>query len=355
MPNVTMAGFGTSLGSNGTFSVLPDVTLSPQSHPTISPWLLNGAEAEIDASNQTNVNATKECTQIEIPNEVYLMLGGVSLVENLLVVIVVIKNRNLHSPMYYFICSLAVSDILLSLSKAWEALTILLVKHNKDLFTEAVLLKLDYVYDSLICISFLASIFNLAAITTDRYVTIFHALRYHNIMTGKRVAFAIAGIWVFCTSTGIIMITFNKSHGIVGFFVISFLLTLVLIVSLYIYMFLLAQMHAKQIRILPGHTVHQRVNFKGALTLTVLLGVFIACWAPLSLHFTLYLFCPSDPYCTCFISLFQIDLIFIMCHSVIDPLIYAFRDPKLSSTFKKMPCCLKRQWYVHASGRFLNA
>ncbi|XP_072101872.1 melanocortin receptor 5-like, partial [Mobula birostris] len=303
---------------------------------------------------QTNLNATKECSQIEIPTEVYLILGLVSLLENLLVVIAVLKNRNLHSPMYFLICSLAVSDILLCLSKAWEALTISLVNNHKDLFTRAFLLNLDNVFDSLICISFLASIFNLAAITTDRYITIFHALRYHNIMTGKRVAFVIGGIWVFCTSTGALMINFHDSQGIVSFYIIFFLLSVVLIVSLYIYMFLLAQMHAKKIRTLPGHTAHQGINFKGAFTITVLLGVFIFCWAPLSLHFILFLLCPSDPYCACFISLFQIDLIFIMCHSIIDPLIYAFRDPELSNTFKKMMFCHKKQRYFHASPSFLN-
>ncbi|XP_055490318.1 melanocortin receptor 5-like [Leucoraja erinacea] len=352
---MTMAEFGISLDSIGTLSLLPCGTPSPLPGIALSPhsppWPLNGSEAGIDAGSPTNVSA---CGQINIPTEVYLFLGGVSLIENLLVVIAVIKNRKLHSPMYYFICSLAVSDILLSLSIAWEAVTIWLVKHNKHLVTETTLFKLDQVHDSLISISFLASIFNLAAITTDRYITIFHALRYHNIMRRKRVIFTISGIWMFCIFTGIILVIYSKENGIVGFYIISFLITLILILSLYIYMFLLAQVHAKQIRILPGQTVQRRINFKAALTLTVLLGVFIVCWAPFCFHLILYVFCPSDPYCTCFFSLFQIDLIFIMCHSAIDPVIYAFRDPELSGTFKKMLCCLKRQSYFHASASFLN-
>ncbi|XP_069771807.1 melanocortin receptor 5-like [Narcine bancroftii] len=341
-----MVGFGIPLRSNQ--------TLSPNPCSAISLVLLNGTEAALETSGQTNLSATKECSQIKIPTEVYLILAGISLAENLLVVLAVIKNRNLHIPMYFFICSLAASDFLLSLSNAWEAVTMSLANHNKGLFTNTTLYKLDSAFDSLTCISFLASIFNLAAITMDRYITIFHALRYHHIMTGRRVVSAIAGIWVFCTFSGITMIVYNKSHGIVSFFVALFLVTLILILSLYLYMFLLAQMHAKRIRILPGHKLHQKVNFKGALTLTILLGVFITCWAPLSLHLTLYWFCPLDPYCTCFMSLFQIDLIFIICHSVIDPLIYAFRDPVLCRTFKKMFCSLHRRNYFRPSARFLN-
>ncbi|XP_067887284.1 adrenocorticotropic hormone receptor-like [Heterodontus francisci] len=341
-----MAELNISLGT--------DATISPHTDATISPWLLNRTVPEINDNSHVNGSTVKECTQIPIPTEVYLILAGVSLLENMLVIIAVIKNRNLHSPMYFFICSLAVSDIILSLAKACEAITISITSHNEHLISRALLDKLDFVYDSLLCISFTASIFNLAAITTDRYITIFHALRYHNIMTGKRTVIIISGIWVFCTFTGIIMISFAKYNAIVSFFFILFFITLILIVSLYIYMFLLAQMHAKRIRTLPGHTVHRRTNFKGALTITILLGIFVACWAPFSLHLTLYLFCPSNPYCACFISLFQIDLIFIMCHSIIDPLIYAFRSPELCNTFKKMFCCLKRRSYLHASASCSN-
>ncbi|XP_048385405.1 melanocortin receptor 5-like [Stegostoma tigrinum] len=330
-----MAGVNMSLGTEATIS--PDHT-----DVTNSSWLLNRTVPERNGSVQVTGSAVKECTQISIPTEVYLILAGISLLENLLVIIAVIKNRNLHSPMYFFICSLAISDILLSLTKAWEAVTISVISGKEHLFTHVLIKILDDIYDSLLCISFTASVFNLAAITTDRYITIFHALRYHNIMTKKRVAVIIAAIWIFCTFTGIIMISFAKYDGIVSFFFILFFITLVLILSLYIFIFLLAQVHAKQIRSLPGYRAHQRTNFKGALRLTILLGIFIVCWAPFSLHFTLYLFCPSNPYCACFICLFQVDLIFIMCHSIIDPLIYAFQNPELCNTFKKMLCCFKR-------------
>ncbi|XP_072425885.1 melanocortin receptor 5-like [Chiloscyllium punctatum] len=331
-----MAGFNISLSTGATIS--PNHT-----DVTYPSWLLSRTIPERNGSIQVNGSTVEGCTEILIPMEVYLILAGVSLLENLLVIVAVIKNRNLHSPMYFFICSLAVSDILLSLTKAWEAITINVTSGKEHQFTPTLIKRLDDMYDSLLCISFTASIFNLAAITTDRYITIFHALRYYNIMTRKRVAVIIAAIWIFCTFTGIIMISFAKYEGIVSFFFILFFITLVLIISLYIFIFLLAQMHAKQIRSLPGYRAHQRTNFKGALTLTILLGIFIACWAPFSLHLTLYLFCPSNPYCACFICLFQVDLVFIMCHSIIDPLIYAFRNPELCNAFKKMLCCFKRQ------------
>ncbi|XP_016094869.1 uncharacterized protein [Sinocyclocheilus grahami] len=52
------------------------------------------------------------CEQVQIQAEVFLTLGIVSLLENILVILAVVKNRNLHSPMYFFLCSLAAADML---------------------------------------------------------------------------------------------------------------------------------------------------------------------------------------------------------------------------------------------------
>lgn len=36
--------------------------------------------------------------------QVFLILGIISLLENILVITAVVKNKNLHSPMYFFVC-----------------------------------------------------------------------------------------------------------------------------------------------------------------------------------------------------------------------------------------------------------
>lgn len=285
-------------------------------------------------------NKPSTCEQVVIAAEVFLALGIVSLLENILVICAIVKNKNLHSPMYFFVCSLAVADMLVSVSNAWETITIYLL-NNKHLIIEDVFVRhIDNVFDSMICISVVASMCSLLAIAVDRYITIFYALRYHNIMTVKRSGLIIACIWTFCTGCGIIFIFYYESKYVIICLITMFFAMLFLMVSLYIHMFLLARTHVKRIAALPGYnSVHQRTSMKGAITLTMLLGIFIVCWAPFFLHLILMISCPQNLYCVCFMSHFNMYLILIMCNSVIDPLIYAFRSQEMRKTFKEIICC----------------
>ncbi|EMP35784.1 Melanocortin receptor 3 [Chelonia mydas] len=86
---------------------------------------------------------------------------------------------------------------------------------------------------------------------------------------------------------------------------------------------------------------------KGAVTITILLGVFIVCWAPFFLHLILIISCPTNPHCVCYTSHFNTYLVLIMCNSVIDPLIYAFRSLEMRKTFKEL---VGSGGFVHRSG-----
>ncbi|XP_063088087.1 melanocortin receptor 5 [Cavia porcellus] len=285
-------------------------------------------------------NKSSPCEDMGIAVEVFLTLGLVSLLENVLVIGAIMKNKNLHSPMYFFVCSLAVADMLVSMSNAWETITIYLINNKHLVITDTSVRHIDNVFDSMICISVVASMCSLLAIAVDRYITIFYALRYHHIMTVKRATAIIVVIWSFCTGCGIVFILYYESTYVVICLISMFFTMLFLMVSLYIHMFLLARAHVRQIAAAPRYSsVRQRASMRGAVTLTMLLGVFIVCWAPFFLHLILMLSCPKNIYCSCFMSHFNMYLILIMCNSVIDPLIYAFRSQEMRKTFKEIICC----------------
>ncbi|KAM7406199.1 hypothetical protein PAMP_000592 [Pampus punctatissimus] len=310
-----------------------------------NPFILHADLSQINdfmEENYTNATAGERnslgCVQIRIPQELFLTLGLISLVENILVVLAIIKNRNLHSPMYYFICCLAVSDMLVSVSNVVETIFMLLNDHGLLDLHPGMLRHLDNVIDVMICSSVVSSLSFLCTIAADRYITIFYALRYHSIMTTQRAVTIIVVVWLASITSSILFIVYHTDNAVIVCLVTFFCTTLVFNAVLYLHMFLLAHVHSR--RIMAFHkSRRQSTSMKGAITLTILLGVFILCWGPFFLHLILILTCPTSPFCNCFFRNFNLFLILLICNSLIDPLIYAYRSQELRKTLQELVLC----------------
>ncbi|XP_051884655.1 melanocyte-stimulating hormone receptor [Pristis pectinata] len=289
-----------------------------------------------NVNNSYNMSSL-QCEQINIPEEVFLTLGILSFVENILVIVAITKNRNLHSPMHYFICCLAVADMLVSLSNAIETIVLILMEKEVLIVQNHILKQIDNLIDLMICTSMVSSLSFLAAIAADRYVTIFYALRYHAIMTTRNAVIIIVGIWIVSSTSSIMFIIYSESSAVIICLISFFFVMLMIMGGLYFHMFTLAQIHTKKIMAQrKNRPTHQAANMKGAITLTILLGLFLICWSPFFLHLLLIISCPNNPYCLCFTSHFNMFLILIICNSVFDPVIYAFRSRELRKTLKEL-------------------
>ncbi|KAG7275192.1 hypothetical protein CRUP_023780 [Coryphaenoides rupestris] len=302
--------------------------------------------AFMEDSNATSNTSDPEddsmdCVQLRIPQELFLILGLISLVENILVVLAIFKNRNLHSPMYYFICCLAVSDMLVSVSNVVETVFILLTEQRLLDVHPGMLRYLDNVIDVMTCSSVMSSLSFLCTIAADRYITIFYALRYHSIMTTQRAVAIIALVWLASLTSSTLFIVYHTDNAVIVCLVTFFCITLVFTAVLYLHMFILAYLHSRRI-VTFNKRRRQATSMKGAITLTILLGVFILCWGPFFLHLILMLICPTQPFCSCFFRNFHLFLILIICNSLIDPLIYAYRSQELRKTLKELVLC---SWY----------
>ncbi|KAL4661804.1 hypothetical protein H8957_015089 [Semnopithecus entellus] len=289
------------------------------------------------AANQTGAR----CLEVSIPDGLFLSLGLVSLVENVLVVVAIARNRNLHSPMYCFICCLALSDLLVSGSNMLETAVILLLEAGALAARAAAVQQLDNVIDVITYSSMLSSLCFLGAIAVDRYISIFYALRYHSIVTLRRAWRVVAAIWVASVLFSTLFIAYCNHAAVLLCLVVFFLAMLVLMAVLYVHMLARACQHAQGIAQLHKRQrpAHQGVGLKGAATLTILLGIFFLCWGPFFLHLTLVVLCPQHPTCSCIFKNFNLFLALIICNAIIDPLIYAFRSQELRRTLKKVLLC----------------
>lgn len=289
------------------------------------------------AANQTG----PRCLEVSVPDGLFLSLGLLSLVENVLVVAAIAKNRNLHSPMYFLICCLAVSDLLVSASTVLETAVMLLLEAGALPARAAAVRQLDAVIDVLTCGSMVSSLCFLGAIAVDRYVSIFYALRYHSIVTLPRLWRAIAAIWVASVAASTVFIAYYDHAAVLLCLVSFFVAMLALMAGLYAHMLARARQQARSIARLhkTQRPARQGCGLKGAATLTLLLGVFLLCWGPFFLHLALVALCPQHPTCGCIFKNFNLFLALVICNAIVDPVIYAFRSQELRKTLQEVLLC----------------
>ncbi|XP_031166344.1 olfactory receptor 142-like [Sander lucioperca] len=110
---------------------------------------------------------------------------------NLLLIVVICKNRSLHEPMYLFLCSLFVNELYGSTG----LFPFLLVQILSDIHT----IYAPFCFLQIFCLYTYGSVefYNLAVMSYDRYLAICYPLQYHTHMTSNKVAMLIALTWLF--------------------------------------------------------------------------------------------------------------------------------------------------------------
>ncbi|NXI94373.1 OR5V1 protein, partial [Psophia crepitans] len=120
----------------------------------------------------------------------FLIIYLATMAGNITILVAISTDAHLRNPMYFFLGSLSLLDILcptITVPKMLEALLL----ENKVISFTSCMLQLFFLIDVVG-----TEIFLLAVMAYDRYVAVCHPLQYVNIMSMKRCAHLVIGTWV---------------------------------------------------------------------------------------------------------------------------------------------------------------
>ncbi|XP_051955625.1 G-protein coupled receptor 12-like [Xyrauchen texanus] len=272
------------------------------------------------------------------PWDVLLCVTGTLMsCENAVVIALIIYTPNLRAPMFVLIGSLAFADLLAGVGLILNFIVIYIIDSGFVLLLSA----------GLLITAFSASVLNILAITVDRYLSLYNALTYHTERTVIFTYITLILLWITSVTLGSLPVLgwncledettcsichpVNKNNA--AALAVTLLLIFALILQLYLQICKIAFRHAQQIAVQRQFmtTSHSSSTSKGVSTLTTILGTFALCWIPLAMYSlvadtrfpAIYTYATALP---------------AICHSIINPMIYAFRNPDILRSLR-IACC----------------
>ncbi|KAJ8001448.1 hypothetical protein DPEC_G00169600 [Dallia pectoralis] len=266
---------------------------------------------------------------------------------NILVMTAIFINRRFHFPIYYLLGNLAAADLFAGISYLY------LMFHTGP-WTIKLSTQEWFLRQNLIDTSLTASVANLLAIAVERHQTIF-TMQLHSQMTNRRVILLITGIWATAIFMGLVpamgwhclcnlascsIMAPMYSRSYLVFWAVLNLFTFFIMLAVYTRIFVYVRHKSQR---MSQHTseARQRETVVNLMkTVSMILGCFVICWTP-----GLVLLMLDGVGCqSCQVLRFEkYCLVLAECNSLVNPIIYSFRDKEMLLTFKKILCCLCRR------------
>lgn len=268
----------------------------------------------------------------------YMFLGSLSVVTvcgNLLVIIAIIYFKQLHTPSNYLILSLAVTDLLVGLVVLPISIVFAL---SSCLYDRGIFCKIRDSFDVVLSTT---SLFNLCCISVDRYYAVCQPLTYRVRMSTRVVAVMITmswGISIF-VAIGFVVAELKQEKCKDDCFsdvvlekvlapVFSFYLPVLIMIYIYLRIFFVAQRQARSIQNTNSAATVSHMERKATKTLAIVMGVFLMCWLPFFLCFSLQVLGGVS------VPLYETLNWFTLCNSMLNPFIYGFFYSWFRSAFK---------------------
>uniref|UniRef100_A0A8D0GSX4 Sphingosine-1-phosphate receptor 2 n=1 Tax=Sphenodon punctatus TaxID=8508 RepID=A0A8D0GSX4_SPHPU len=295
--------------------------------------------------NHTKENVAKqESSSHRTDSILIIVFCGIIILENLLVLVAVFRNKKFHYAMYIFIGNLAFSDLL-----AGSAFIANILLSGPKTFH---LTPVEwFVREGTAFATLAASVLSLLAIAIERHVAITKVKRY-NSDKNCRMMLLIGACWVIsaiigglpilgwnciCDLPGCSNVLPLYSKRYISFVVIVFTVILFSIVILYAHIYCIVR---------SSHAELASAQTLALLkTVTIVLGAFIVCWLPAFVILLMDTYCAAK---SCPI-LYKANYFFAFAtlNSAINPIIYTLRSKDMRKEFLRVLCC----WGVVRGGK----
>ncbi|XP_073729818.1 trace amine-associated receptor 13c-like [Misgurnus anguillicaudatus] len=295
------------------------------------------------AINSSCIKRKRSTYEYNIMYVFFSLLSVWTVFLNLLVIISISHFKKLHTPTNMLILSLAVTDLLVGLIvMPLEGIRLIeTCWYFKDTICNLFSITMGLLLST--------SLNNLVFIAVDRYVAVCHPLLYTQKITMTRTITIICVCW-FCSSTYNILIVITTSTSkytcygectlmftfvgkIIDLFP-SFLFPCTIIITLYLRIFYVAHHQVKVInslmrsgKHLTEGSVRRKSESKAALTLGIIVTVYLLCWIP----FFILSLIPNTKN-TSDTDYFMLWIMYI--NSALNPLIYAIFYPWFRTSVK---------------------
>lgn len=296
--------------------------------------------------NSTSSTSQKGPAGVVVYSIALFVVIVLALLGNSVVFVAFFRSSTLRNATVAFILSLAVTDILV----ASISIPLWLSFQLSQCFYSATVLCNKTTYTVWKCVDVLfstASIMNLCAISIDRFIVITKPLHYPNIMTSKRENLALTAIWIFAVTLAALVTTHWKFFP-TFVFIVSFIFPLSIMIYSYSRIFKTALSQAR--RVFPVRQAYFfKRELKAAKTLAIVMGTFIACWAPFFLVNLIVSYRPDlfpNAVTTAGIKLLH------YINSALNPLIYSLTNKEFRcKILRVLPCKLGGRNETHMIDR----
>ncbi|XP_051997596.1 adenosine receptor A1 [Xyrauchen texanus] len=263
---------------------------------------------------------------------------------NLLVIWAVWSSRALRQTTFCFVLSLAVADFLVGAVAVPLALVVdgrLQTTFHSCLFISCMVIVLTQ-----------ASVHSLLAIAVDRVLRVYNPLRFRGAGKKQHLWAAVIVCWLTASILGLIpmfgwhnddpttnvnstitckFLTVISMSYLVNFnFLICILPPTVIMLVLYTFIFYTISKHLRKGvgRVVESRTFYRKER-RLANSLALVLVLFVVCWLPIHIMNTLNYYITSLPSVA-----FHIGVLLSHANSAVNPIVYAFKIPKIKVAYK---------------------